>query len=92
MMRSRIDSNDEPQVNLFPLPDVPSATERAVSGTFLCYACGAVLVGRRPQTDYCSNRCRSSASRARRWTDVNVLVGRVDEAFATLKRALGVRL
>jgi hypothetical protein len=54
-------------------------------GTLPCAHCGAPLRGRRPQSRYCSTRCRRAACRTRQQATPAYWLARIEEATARLK-------
>ena len=71
-----------------PPPESASETERSVSSDRLCEGCGIPLDGRRPQARFCSDSCRTAASRHMQTTHLLDLLTAIEQAVAALRLEL----
>ena len=72
-----------------PSSDTCSEAERTDSGARLCNGCGTPLTGKRPQAQYCTDRCRSQARRNRGRRRVAAALQALAQAVADLRDELG---
>jgi predicted nucleic acid-binding Zn ribbon protein len=70
------------------LSEMLPETERTVSEARRCESCGELLAGGRPDTRFCSARCRKVAGRAKQRRAIATLLDTMQESLDVLRREL----